>query len=211
MKLYTYYRSSAAYRVRIALNLKGLAREDVYVHLRKGEQTAADYLSFNPQGLVPTLIDGEATIGQSMAILEYLEEAYPEPALLPAERADRARCRQLAQIICCDVHPLNNLKVLGYLTGEMGLGEDQRLQWYRHWSGEGARALEGLLAGPATGRFCHGDTPTLADLCLVPQLYNFGRFDVDLSACPTLLRINEACLALDAFATAAPDVQPDAE
>ena len=212
MKLYTYFRSSAAYRVRIALNLKGLGREDAYIHLREGAQRSADYLKLNPQGLLPTLVDGEVVAGQSLAILDYLEETYPEPPLLPGDAAGRARVRQLALIVGCDIHPLNNLKVLQYLGRELGLEEAERNRWYHHWVNEGFTAIEALLReSAATGEFCHGDTPGLADVCLVPQVYNANRFEVDLAAYPTILRINQACLSLDPFAQAAPDVQPDAE
>lgn len=212
MKLYTYFRSSAAYRVRIALNLKGLDREDLFVHLRQGAQRRDDYLALNPQGLVPTLADGETVVGQSLAILEYLEEVYPEPPILPEDPAGRARARQLGLIVACDIHPLNNLRVLQYLGRELGLDEAAREQWYRHWVEQGFQVLETLLTRtPGTGRFCQGDVPGFADACLVPQVYNAKRFGVDLSPYPTIRRINEACLALPAFADAAPDVQPDAE
>lgn len=213
MKLYTYYRSSAAYRVRIALNLKGLRHDDTFVHLRRKDQRAPDYMAVNPQGLVPTLVDDdETTIGQSLAILEYLEERYPEPPLLPSSPAGRARVRQLAMIVACDIHPIDNLKVLNYLTEDLGVDEAGRLRWYTHWVDEGFAALEAILSSQAaTGRFCHGDSPTIADVCLVPQVYNAGRFDIDLSPYPTIQRINEICLALPAFADAAPDGQPDAE
>ncbi len=212
MEFYTYYRSSAAYRVRIALNLKGLEPTPHYVHLRKGEQRSGDYLALNPQGLVPSLVDGEARIGQSMAILAYLDECYPEPPLLPAGSAARARVRQLAYLIACDIHPLDNLKVLNYLSGELAIGEAARGEWYRHWVMEGLGAFEALLAGnPATGRFCHGEAPGLADICLVPQVYNAGRFDCDLSGFPNILRIDAACRELEIFTAAAPEAQPDAE
>lgn len=211
MKLYGYWRSSAAYRVRIALNLKGLSAEQEFVALPTGDQRSADYLAVNPQGLVPTLIDGDVRLSQSLAILEYLDEVHPRPALLPGDPAGRARVRQLAQVIACDIHPIDNLKVLNFLTGELGVSADGRLTWYRHWVNQGLTALEGLMAqNPATGRFCHGDQPSLADLCLVPQLYNARRFDMDLSPYPTVQAIDAACLSLDAFAKAAPDVQPDA-
>ena len=213
MQLYTYFRSSAAYRVRIALNLKGLAADEIYLHLRKREHLEADYLKLNPQGLVPTLIDDDGvTLSQSLAILEYLEETRPQPPILPGEAAARARVRQLAQIVACDIHPIDNLKVLNYLTNELGVSDEARVTWYRHWIGQGMTALERLLAdSDATGRFCHGDAPTIADICLVPQVYNAQRFDTDMSPYPTVMRINDACLQLDAFAKAAPDVQPDAE
>lgn len=211
MKLYGYWRSSAAYRVRIGLNLKALAVEHEFVALPGGAQRGVDYLALNPQGLVPTLIDGDVRLSQSLAILEYLDEIHPQPPLLPQDPAGRARVRQLAQVVACDIHPIDNLKVLNFLTGELGVSEAGRLKWYRHWVDQGLTALEGLVAqNPATGRFCHGDQPSLADLCLVPQLYNARRFEVDLSPYPTLQAIDAACLALDAFARAAPDVQPDA-
>ena len=213
MQLYTYFRSSAAYRVRIALNLKGLSAEETYLHLRKREHLEADYLKLNPQGLVPTLIDDDGvTLSQSLAILEYLEETRPQPPILPGEAGARGRVRQLAQIVACDIHPIDNLKVLNYLTNELGVSDEARVTWYRHWIGQGMTALERLLAdSDATGTYCHGDTPTIADICLVPQVYNAQRFDTDMSSYPTVMRINDACLELDAFARAAPDVQPDAE
>jgi len=212
MKLYGYFRSSAAFRVRIALNLKGLDAEHVFVHLAKGEQFTPAFLAVNPQKVVPVLEDGGLRLFQSLAILEYLDEAYPEPPLLPRDVAGRARVRALAQIVACEMHPLNNLRVLNYLTGPMGLGEDAKLVWYRHWIAEGMGALEALLAdNPDTGRFCHGDAPGLADLCLVPQAFNARRFECPLEGYPTILRIDEACRALPAFADAAPDNQPDAE
>ena len=209
---YTYFRSSAAYRVRIALNLKGLKAEERYVHLRKGEQTGDDYLKVNPQGLVPTLVDDDGSVlGQSLAIIEYLEETRPQPSLLPPDPAGRGRVRQLSYVIAADLHPLNNLRVLNYLTKEIGVSEEQRLGWYRHWTEVGLAAFEALLASDATGDFCHGDSPTLADICLVPQVYNAGRFNVDLSPFPMVRRIDAACRALPAFAAAAPEKQPDAE
>jgi maleylacetoacetate isomerase len=209
---YTYFRSSAAYRVRIALNLKGLKAEERYVHLRKGEQTGADYLKTNPQGLVPTLVDDDGTVlGQSLAIIEYLEETRPQPALLPVDPVARGRVRQLSYVIAADLHPLNNLRVLNYLTKEIGVSEEQRLGWYRHWTQVGLAAFEALLAAGGSGTFCHGDSPTMADLCLVPQIYNAKRFNVDLSPYPIACRIDAACRALPAFAAAAPDKQPDAE
>lgn len=212
MKLFTYFRSSAAYRVRIALNMKGLDHEDTFVHLRRQDQRTADYMAVNPQGLVPTLVDDGTTIGQSLAILEYLEERYPSPPLLPRAPAGRARVRQLAMIVACDIHPIDNLKVLNYLTQDLGVDEAGRQRWYRHWVDEGFAALEAILANQAaTGKFCHGDRPTLADICLVPQVYNALRFNIDLAVYPTIGRINASCLELPAFADAAPDVQPDAE
>ncbi len=212
MKLYDFFRSSAAYRVRIALNLKGLEAERAFVHLRRGEQFEEAYLRLNPQGVVPTLIDGEVVIGQSLAILEYLEETRPLPSLLPADPVGRARVRQLALIVACEVHPLNNLKVLTYLKDELGAAEEAVNTWYRHWVAKGLGAIEALLeGGPEGGAFCHGERPTLADVFLVPQVYNARRFDCDLSALPRVLAIDAACAALEAFGDAAPGNQPDAE
>ncbi|ARP82625.1 maleylacetoacetate isomerase [Bordetella genomosp. 8] len=213
MQLYSYFRSSAAYRVRIALNLKGLPYEYVPVHLVKdgGQQLKPEYTRLNPQALVPTLVDGDAVLTQSMAIIEYLDETHPQPPLLPDTPIARARVRALAQGIACDIHPLNNLRVLRYLKRELDLPDQARDTWYRHWVESGLLALERMLAdSPDTGAFCHGDAPTLADACLVPQVYNARRLDCDLSAMPTIVRIDAACLALPAFAQAAPDAQPDA-
>jgi maleylpyruvate isomerase len=214
MKLYSYFRSSAAYRVRIALNLKGIDYETVPVHLLKdgGQQNAEGYRRMNPTGLVPTLLDGDLAIGQSMAIIEYLEETHPEPPLLPADPAGRARVRSIAQSIACDIHPLNNLRVLKYLKNELGVDEDAKNAWYRHWISVGLGSVEAMLAGhPATGRYCHGDQVTLADVLLVPQVFNARRFDCDLSAMPTVTRIADECARLDAFIRAEPARQPDAE
>lgn len=212
MKLFGYFRSSAAYRVRIALNLKGIAAEQSFVHLGKGEHKLPDFGGVNPQRLVPVLQDGENLLIQSLAILEYLEETHPVPPLLPADPAGRARVRGLAQIVACEIHPLNNLRVLNYLTGELAVSEEEKLAWYRHWMAEGLEALEALLAGsPETGRFCHGDSPGMADACLVPQLFNARRFDCPLSQYPTLLSIDAACDELPAFRDASPGLQPDAE
>jgi len=214
MQLYSYFRSSAAYRVRIALNLKGLSYEYLGVHLLKdgGQQLSESYRALNPTALVPTLVDGDAIIGQSLAIVEYLDETHPQPALLPADPAGRARVRAIAQTIACDTHPLNNLRVLKYLKHDMQVSEDAKNAWYRHWVNLGLGAVEAMLAhSPATGSFCHGDAPGLADLCLVPQVANARRFDCDLSAMPTVQRIDAACRKLQAFELAAPDNQPDAE
>jgi maleylacetoacetate isomerase len=212
MRLIGYFRSSAAYRVRIALNLKGLEVEHGFVHLAKGEQNESAFAALNPQKLVPVLEDGRGRLFQSLAILEYLEETHPEPPLLPVEPAARARVRALAQIVACEIHPLNNLRVLGYLTGELEITEEAKQTWYRHWVAEGLGALEAILAAsPDTGRFCHGDRPGLADVCLVPQLFNARRFDCPLTAYPTLLRIDAECESLPAFRDAAPDAQPDAQ
>ncbi len=210
LKFLGYARSSAAFRVRIALALKGLDHEPEYLNLREGAHRSARYLALNPQGLVPTLIDGEAALTQSVAILEYLEETHPEPPILPADPLGRARVRALGQLVACDIHPLNNLRVLRYLMGELGVSEEAKLAWYRHWIAEGLAALEALTADhPATGRFCHGDSPTLADICLVPQVVNAKRLDCPLAAYPTLTRIFEACMALSAFDQAQPAKQPD--
>ena len=214
MQFYSYFRSSAAYRVRIALNLKGLPYEILPVHLTRGggEQLAPGYRKLNPQALVPVLEDAGRVFTQSLAIIEYLDEVYPQVPLLPKDAAARARVRELALAIACDLHPLNNLRVLNYLTGPMGLTDDAKQTWYRHWIAEGLSALEASLAGNRdTGRFCHGDAPGLADCCLVPQLANAHRFKCDVSAYPTLLRIEKRCQALDAFQRAAPGRQPDAE
>ncbi len=212
MKLYDYFRSSAAYRVRIALNLKGVAAEREFVHLRDGAQRAAGYLAVNPQGLVPALAtDDGAVLTQSLAIIEWLDETHPLPPLLPGSAAERARVRSLALSIACDIHPLNNLRVLNYLTGTLRADDAARDAWYAHWCDVGLRALETRLArDPATGSFCHGDAPTLADVCLIPQLANARRVTLDLAQYPTLLAIEAACLALPAFADAAPARQPDA-
>lgn len=212
MKLYDYFRSSAAYRVRIGLNLKGLSPERTYVHLANGRQNDAAFRAVNPQGLLPALEEGGEILTQSLAILEYLDETHPQPPFLPADPLGRARVRSIAASIACDIHPLNNLRVLNYLTGTLGVSKEQRAGWYRYWVIIGFEALETRLARePATARFCHGDTPTLADICLVPQVANARRFDIDLSSFPTLVRIDAACNELAAFADAAPAKQPDAE
>jgi len=214
MRLYDYFRSSAAYRVRIALNVKGIVPDErTYVHLRMGSQRAQDYLALNPQGLVPALeLDDGSVLAQSLAIIEYLDETRPEPPLLPADPVARARVRAIALSIACEIHPLNNLRVLNYLIGTMGVSREQKDGWYRYWIDVGFEALEKTLArDAATGRFCHGDAPTLADVCLVPQMANARRFEIDLSPYPTLIRIESACNALPAFAQAAPARQPDAE
>ncbi len=214
MKLYTYFRSSAAYRVRIALNLKGVGYEAVPVHLLRngGEQLAPEYLAINPSGLVPSLQDKGTTLTQSIAILEYLEEVHPQVALLPRDALGRARVRSLALMVACDIHPLTNLRVLRHLVHQVGLPEEAKTEWYVHWLREGMAAIEAHLANsPDTGRFCHGDTPTMADCCLVPQVFNARRFNVDLAPYPTIARIDAMCAALPAFAEAHPSRQPDAE
>lgn len=212
MKLYNYFRSSTSYRVRIALALKGLSYDYLPIHLRKGEQRSEGYLSLNPQGGVPSLeTETGALIPQSMAILEYLEEAYPEPPLLPEAPLARARVRSLAYAVACDIHPLNNLRVLNYLVGPLGHDPEVQGKWFRHWVAVEFAALEKRLSGePETGRFCHGDSPGLADICLVPQVVNGRRFDCDMAPYPTIGRIHEACMAIPAFAEAAPEHQPDA-
>jgi maleylacetoacetate isomerase len=213
MKLYDYFRSSAAYRVRIALNLKGLAPEREFVHLRKGAQRGEDYLAVNPQGLVPALVTDDGTVlTQSLAIVEYLDETVPSPPLLPRAPIERARVRSLAQAIACDIHPIDNLRVLRYLLHTVGVEEAQKDAWYKYWIDVGLEALEiAVSRDPATGLFCHGDSPTLADVCLVPQLANARRVDMDLSPYPTLVRIEAECQQLPAFADAAPQRQPDFE
>jgi maleylacetoacetate isomerase len=214
MRLFDYFRSSAAYRVRIALNFKGVAPDErTFVHLRMGSQRAQDYLALNPQGLVPALeLDDGRVLTQSLAIVEYLEETYPTPPLLPAAPAARARVRAIALAIACEIHPLNNLRVLNYLTGTLGVSDAQKNGWYKYWIDVGFEALERqLFRDDDTGTYCHGDAPTLADVCLVPQLANARRFKIDLAPYPTLTRIEAACNALPAFAAAAPANQPDAE
>lgn len=214
LKLYTYFRSSAAYRVRIALNLKGLHYEAVPVHLLKegGQQNQPAYRAKSPLGTVPTLEDGAGAHTQSLAIIEYLEELHPLPPLLPVSAEARARVRAIAQTIACDIHPVNNLRVLQYLGREFGATQAQKDAWYRHWVMAGLQAVEQMLADdPATGRYCHGERPGLADCCLVPQVFNARRFDCPLDDMPTIRRIVDACEALPAFANAAPAQQPDAE
>ena len=213
LQLYSYWRSSAAYRVRIGLNLKGLPYEIVPVHLVQdgGQQHSADYSAINPQQLVPTLGHGQRRLGQSLAILEYLDEVWPDRPLLPATARARQRVRALALLVACDVHPLNNLRVLQYFEREWNVPQPERDAWVKHWITDGFAAAEALLAEhPSTGDFCEGETPTLADCCLVPQVYNARRFGVDMAAYPTLARIEAACLALPAFDAARPENQPDA-
>jgi maleylpyruvate isomerase len=205
--LHGYYRSTASYRVRIALALKGVAYADAFRHLRNGEQRAADYLALNPQGFVPALEIGGAVLTQSLAICEYLDEAYPEPPLLPSDPVARAKIRAVAQVIACDIHPVQNLKVLSRLRS-LGLAEEQVTGWAAQVIEEGLDACDRLVAGE--GRYCFGDGVTLADICLVPQLFNARRFGVALGW-PRLLAIEAACLALDAFRDAAPENQRDAE
>lgn len=213
IELFSYWRSSAAYRVRIGLNLKGLPHRITPVHLVRegGEQHGAAYAALNPQELVPTLRHGERVLQQSMAILEYLDEVFPAPPLLPADAEGRARVRALAQLVACDIHPINNLRVMQYLERDLQLPADARTQWTLHWMAEGFAAMETMLADSAdTGTFCHGDRPGLADICLLPQLYNAHRFGLDLAPYPTLRRIEAACQQLDAFIAARPENQIDA-
>lgn len=213
MKLYSYFRSSASYRVRIALNLKKIPHETDFVHLLKngGEQRSAAYAALNPQKLVPALATEEGVFTQSLAIIEYLEETHPETPLLPATAAERARVRAIAQLMACDIHPLNNLRVLQYFEQEWSVPQPERDEWVRHWIGEGFAAAEAMVAEhPSTGSFCEGNTPTMADCCLVPQVYNARRFGVDMARFPTLQRIEAACLELPAFDAARPERQPDA-
>jgi len=211
--LYGYFRSSAAFRARIALNLKGIKPELKFVHLLKdgGQQHAVGYKTVNPQELIPTLVHDGHTIGQSLAIIEYLDEIQPEPPILPRDPAARARVRQLAYAIACDIHPVNNLRVLLHLRDAFGASEEARAQWQRHWIMLGFAALETLLQSPETGKFCHGDTPTLADICLIPQMANARRVNTDLSPYPTLTRIEAVALGHPAFDAALPGNQPDAE
>ncbi len=210
MQLFSYWRSLASFRVRIALNLKGIPCDIETLDLLKGDQFAGAYLAVNPQSVVPTLVDRGATFFQSLAIVEYLDETHPEPPLLPADPAGRARVRGIAQIASSDTHPLVVPRIRAYLTGELGLSEEQLAAWIRKWTGDGLAAMEAHLAGDtATGAFCHGDAPGLADLCLVPQIFGSRMFGNPLDPYPTAMRIFEACMALDAFADAHPSRQPD--
>jgi maleylpyruvate isomerase len=210
--LHGYFRSSAAYRTRIALNLKGIAYDQRSYHLRKGEQYGAAFLKLNPVGLVPALEENGQVLTQSLAIIEYLDETHPEPAFLPKEPLQRARVRALALSIVCDIHPINNTRVVGYLEKQLGLDQAARDTWTRHWIDTGFRALEQQLsASKDTGRFCHGDRPGLADICLVPQVANAARVNTDMAPYPTIVRIVATCLALPEFQKAQPQNQPDAE
>ncbi|MGE5202490.1 MAG: maleylacetoacetate isomerase [Acidobacteriota bacterium] len=213
MKLHGYFRSSAAFRVRIALNLKGLDYEQASIHLRKNEQFGAAYLKLNPQALVPALEDGAEVVSQSLAIIEYLDETHPKPPLLPSSPTGRARVRSLSQMIACDIHPIDNLRVLRYLANPLGHDEKTVETWFNHWIKLGFDAIEQRLAHErATGRFCHGDAPGLADCCLVPQVMNAKRYpSFDLEPYPTIMRIFEACRAVPAIERAFPEKQPDAE
>lgn len=211
MRLHGYFRSGTSHRVRIALNLKGLVHETVGVDLLKGEQRQAPYLEANPEGLVPLLEDGAVRVSQSLAIIEYLERTRPDPPLLPDDPAGAARVRSLALICACDMHPLNNLRVLKYLSRPLGLDQAARDAWCRHWMAQGFTALERRLAGePETGRFCHGDRPGMADVCLVPQVASAARWGTDMGPYPTVRRIADACAELEPFIRALPANQPEA-
>ena len=206
INLYSYFRSSAAFRVRIALNLKGVSYEQVPVNLREGEQWASEYKAVNPLGLVPAIATKNGSLGQSLAIMEWLEEAFPEPPLLPNNPWEKAQVRAMAYTIACDIHPLDNLRVLNYLKGELGQAEEIVNTWYHHWIAQGFNALEQQVkAAP----FCFGDKPTLADICLIPQINNARRFSMDLTPYPKLVGIWEHCMTMEAFRLAAPESQPD--
>jgi maleylacetoacetate isomerase len=209
MELYNYFRSSASYRVRIALALKGLDYDYKAVHLGQNEQFQPDYTAVSAARLVPLLRDGDQVLTQSLAIIEYLEETHPAPPLLPASAAERARVRALAMDIACEIHPLNNLRVLRFLVRDLKLSEDDKNRWYRHWVETGLEVVERQLAA-APARFCHGDTPTLADCVLVPQIFNARRFDCRLDHVPQVMRVFDACMALDAFERTRPEACPDA-
>ena len=212
MKLYTYFRSSAAFRVRIALNLKGLRYEPVFVHLAKGEHRQPDYAKVNPQALLPTLeLDDGTRLTQSLAIMEWLDEKHPAPALLPKDALARARVRSLAYLVACEIHPLNNLRVLQHLKRALGQSQEQIDNWYRYWIADGLAKLEADLARPGTGKFCHGDAPSLADCCLVPQIFNGQRFNVDFGGLVRTMAAFEACMKHPAFQKAQPSACPDNE
>jgi maleylpyruvate isomerase len=211
MKLYNYFRSSASFRVRIALAIKGLPYDYISVHLAKGEHKKPEYASVSADNLVPLLDTGTDKLSQSMAIIEYLDETHPTPALLPADALGRARVRALAQSIACEIHPLNNLRVLKYLTKELKLDEDTKNTWYRHWVRDGLLSFEKQLAQLPPAKFCYGDTPTLADCCLVPQIFNGKRFDCDFTGLPRTMAAFDACMQLDAFKQAQPSSCPDFE
>jgi len=211
VKLYTYFRSSAAFRVRIALNLKGLAYEPALVHLAKGEHRKPEYGALNPQALVPALEDAGRLLTQSLAIMEYLEETHPQPPLLPKDPFARARARSLALLVACEIHPLNNLRTLTHLKKALGQSEEQVNAWYRHWIADGMAKLESAMAKtPGTGKYSQGDTPGIADCCLVPQVFNAQRYQCELAPYPTIMGIFAECMKLDAFINAQPSRQPDA-
>ena len=211
MKLHNYFRSSASFRVRIALELKGLAYDYSAIHLARGDHKKPPYVDLSADTLVPLLeVDGQQ-LSQSMAIIEYLDEKHPTPALLPADSLGRAKVRALAQSISCDIHPLNNLRILKYLTKELKVEDEAKNSWYRHWCREGLVAFEKQLAQLPASSFCYGNTPTLADCCLVPQIFNAKRFDTDLSSLPRTMATFDACMALPAFQKAQPSACPDFE
>lgn len=211
IKLHSYFRSTAAYRVRIALAIKNVDYHLVPVNLLEGEHRQQDYLNKNPEGLVPMLDSPSAKLAQSMAILEYLEETYPKPSLLPSNSEDRAYVRGLAQIVVSDIHPLNNLRVLKYLVNDLGVSEDDKIRWYHHWLRQGFNSFEQRLKqSKKTAQFCYSDSPSLADVCLVPQIYNAKRFDFSMQDYPEVMRIHENCMALAAFETSKPQHQVDA-
>ncbi len=209
MKLYSYFQSSASYRVRIALALKGLGYEYRPVHLRHNEHLGESYAAVSVSRLVPLLEDGDSTLTQSLAIIEYLDETHPEPPLLPADPAGRARVRAIALDIACEIHPLNNLRVLRWLVGPLKVSEDDKQRWYRHWVETGLEVVERRLAAQPA-RYCHGDRPTMADCVLVPQIFNARRFDCRLDHVPQAMRVFDACMALDAFERTQPSACPDA-
>lgn len=212
MELYNYFRSSASYRVRIAMAIKGLTFDYKSVHLAKNEHFNESYSAVSAARLVPLLKDGDAVITQSMAIIEYLDETHPEPPLLPGDALDRAYIRAISQDIACEIHPLNNLRVLRYLVKDIGIGDDNKQRWIQHWVETGLAAVEQRLAQEGrSGRFCFGDQPTMADCLLVPQIFNAQRFNCRLDHAPTVMRIHDACMALDAFAKTQPSACPDAE
>ncbi len=211
MKLYNYFRSSASYRVRIALALKGLDYDYIAVHLARNEQFNPGFAALSDAKLVPLLQDGENLVSQSLAIVEYLDEIHPEPPLLPADAIGRARVRAMALDVACEIHPLNNLRVLRYLVHDLKLSEDDKNRWTKHWTEQGLATLERKLNSPLSGRFCHGDVPGLADLVLVPQIFNARRFDCQLSHVPKVMQVFEACMQLDAFSKTQPSVCPDAQ
>ena len=212
MKLYNYFRSSASFRVRIALALKGIAYDYVPVHLAKGEHKKSAYADIAADGLVPLLeLDDGTRLSQSMAIIEYLDETHPEPALVPGDAIGRARVRALAQSIACEIHPINNLRVLKYLSGTLKVDEEAKNTWYRHWVRTGLESFERQLSLLPAGRYCYGDTPTLADCCLVPQIFNGQRFNTPLDGLPRTMAAFEACMALPAFQQAQPSACPDHE
>lgn len=209
MKLYSYNRSSAAYRVRIALNLKAIPHDIVAVNLLEAEEQGKEYLKVNPQGLVPALEDNGNIITQSTSIIEYIEEKFPQVPLLPTDLTERAIVRAMCNVVACDIHPVDNLRVLKYLVGKLGASEEQKMEWYHHWILEGFKALELQLADHSNGKFCFGDSVSMADLYLIPQVYNANRFNVDMQDFPLISQINDHCTSIDAFVQAAPEKQAD--